>query len=62
MRKSDILDTDIDNTFAWRLAGGVNYPLEMITKDLMLNGEIAWKRNRGGVEVGNSNGNLMDLP
>jgi hypothetical protein len=56
--ESGIADTEIDNTFAWRLAGGVNYPLEMITEDLMLNGELAWKRNRGGVEVGNSNGNF----
>ncbi len=55
---SGVTDFDIDNTFAWRLAGGVNYPLEMVTKNLMLNGEIAWKRNRGDIEVGNSNGNF----
>ena len=55
---SGIVDIDPDATFAWRLAGGVNYPLEMITENLMLNGEIAWKRNRGGVEVANSNQNF----
>ncbi len=56
--ESGIADTDIDTTFAWRLAGGVNYPLEMITENLFLNGEIAWKRNRGGVEVGSFNTNF----
>lgn len=54
----NIPEFDFDNTFAWRLAGGVNFPLEMITKDLMLNGEIAWKRNRGGIEQGNAEGNF----
>lgn len=55
---SNVPDFDFDNTFAWRLAGGVNYPLEMITKNLMLNGEVAWKRNRGGIEQGNVEGNF----
>ena len=42
--------TSLSNTFAWRVAGGVDYP---ITEQLMLNAELAWKRNRGGLEVGN---------
>ncbi|GJL66186.1 MAG: hypothetical protein NPIRA05_11570 [Nitrospirales bacterium] len=54
---SGVVDIDLDTTFAWRLAGGVNFPLETIKEGLMLNGEMAWKRNRGGVEVGNSNQN-----
>ena len=37
------------NTFAFRLAGGADYPL---TSKLMLNTELAWKRNRGGIEIG----------
>ncbi|GJL56138.1 MAG: hypothetical protein NPIRA02_32700 [Nitrospirales bacterium] len=55
---SGIVNIDPDHTFAWRLAGGANYPLEMIANNLMLNGEIAWKRNRGGVEVANQNQNF----
>ena len=55
---SNIPDFDFDNTFAWRLAGGINYPLETITKNLMLNGEVAWKRNRGGIEQGSTKGNF----
>ncbi|HKN87594.1 MAG TPA: outer membrane beta-barrel protein [Nitrospiraceae bacterium] len=35
------------NTFAFRLAGGVDYPL---SDKLALNTEVAWKRNRGGIE------------
>lgn len=35
------------NTFAFRLAGGVDYP---ITSHLALNTELAWKRNRGGTD------------
>lgn len=35
------------NTFAFRLAGGVDYPL---SDKLALNTEVAWKRNRGGLE------------
>ena len=54
----NIPDFDFDNTFAWRLAGGVNFPLEMVMKNLMLNGEVAWKRNRGGLEQGNVEGNF----
>ena len=55
---SGIPDFDFDNTFAWRLAGGVNFPLEMIKKNLVLNGEVAWKRNRGGIEQGSTKGNF----
>ena len=36
------------NTFAFRLAGGVDYPL---SDKLALNTEVAWKRNRGGLEA-----------
>lgn len=39
---------DPTNTFAFRLAGGMDYPLN---SHLALNTEIAWKRNRSGVEV-----------
>lgn len=39
---------DPTNTFAFRLAGGMDYPL---TSHLALNTEIAWKRNRSGVDV-----------
>ena len=42
--------TSLANTFAWRVAGGIDFP---ITDRLMLNAELAWKRNRGGLEVGN---------
>ncbi len=36
------------HTFAFRLAGGIDFP---ITHNLALNTEVAWKRNRGGIEV-----------
>lgn len=46
---------DIDDTFAWRLGGGVDYALtELISnapKGLMLNVETAWKRNQPGAEL-----------
>ena len=41
---------DPTNTFAFRLAGGVDYPLN---SHLALNTEIAWKRNRSGVDTSN---------
>jgi outer membrane protein len=47
--------TDVSNTFAFRLAGGVDYPL---TSNMALNTEVAWKRNRGGIEVGGAEGNF----
>lgn len=46
---------DVSNTFAFRLAGGMDYPL---TSNLALNTEVAWKRNRGGIEVGGAQGNF----
>lgn len=39
-------EVDVANTFAFRLAGGLDFPL---TSHLMLNTEVAWKRNRGTV-------------
>ncbi len=46
---------DIDDTFAWRLGGGVDYPLTQLVstapKGLMLNVETAWKRNQPGAEL-----------
>jgi outer membrane protein len=46
---------DIDNTFAWRLGGGVDYALSYlgsgVPKGLMLNVETAWKRNQPGAEL-----------
>jgi len=46
---------DVDDTFAWRLGGGVDYPLtELISSappGLMLNVETAWKRNQPGAEL-----------
>jgi outer membrane protein len=36
------------NTFAWRVAGGLDYPL---TQHLLLNTEVAMNRNRGTVET-----------
>jgi outer membrane protein len=47
--------TDVNNTFAFRLAGGVDFPL---TSNMALNTEVAWKRNRGGIEVGGAEGNF----
>ena len=46
---------DIDNTFAWRLGGGLDYALTNLMpnapKGLMLNVETAWKRNQPGAEL-----------
>lgn len=42
---------DPTNTFAFRLAGGMDYPLN---SHLALNTEIAWKRNRSGVDIAGS--------
>lgn len=49
------LSTDVSNTFAFRLAGGVDFPL---TSNMALNTEVAWKRNRGGIEVGGAEGSF----
>ncbi|GKS56743.1 hypothetical protein YTPLAS18_02700 [Nitrospira sp.] len=49
--------TSLANTFAWRIAGGIDIPL---TDQLMLNAELAWKRNRGGLEVGNVDAGSFD--
>lgn len=46
-----------DNTFAFRLAGGTDY---FVTKRLALNTEIAWKRNRGGIDIGSVSGQPFD--
>ena len=45
------------NTFAYRLAGGLDFPL---THNLMLNTEAAWKRNRGGLEINNRDAGSVD--
>lgn len=45
------------NTFAFRLAGGVDYPLN---DKLALNTEVAWKRNRGGLELGGADAGSFD--
>ena len=45
------------NTFAFRLAGGVDYPLN---DRLALNTELAWKRNRGGLELGGADAGSFD--
>ena len=45
------------NTFAYRLAGGLDFPL---TQNLMLNTEAAWKRNRGGLEINNRDAGSVD--
>ncbi len=45
------------NTFAYRLAGGLDFPL---TQNLMLNTEAAWKRNRGGLELNNQDAGSVD--
>ena len=45
---------DPTNTFAFRLAGGVDYPLN---SHLALNTELAWKRNRSGVDTTGVAGN-----
>ncbi|HSA86502.1 MAG TPA: hypothetical protein VLE46_09995 [Nitrospira sp.] len=46
---------DIDDTFAWRLGGGVDYPLTQLVstapKGLTLNVETAWKQNQPGAEL-----------
>lgn len=46
---------DIDDTFAWRLGGGVDLALTHFMpnapKGLMLNVETAWKRNQPGAEL-----------
>lgn len=49
--------TSLSNTFAWRIAGGFDIPL---TNQLMLNAELAWKRNRGSLEVGNVDAGSFD--
>ena len=45
------------NTFAFRLAGGVDYPLN---DRLALNTELAWKRNRGGLELAGADAGSFD--
>lgn len=45
------------NTFAYRLAGGLDFPL---TDSLKLNTEVAWKRNRGGLEINNQDVGSVD--
>lgn len=45
------------NTFAYRLAGGLDFPL---APNLMLNTEAAWKRNRGGLEINNQDAGSFD--
>lgn len=45
------------NTFAYRLTGGLDFPL---APNLMLNTEAAWKRNRGGLEINNQDAGSFD--
>lgn len=45
------------NTFAYRLAGGLDFPL---TERLKLNTEVAWKRNRGGLEINGRDAGSVD--
>ncbi len=45
------------NTFAYRLAGGLDFPL---TEHLKFNTEVAWKRNRGGLEINNRDAGSVD--
>ena len=45
------------NTFSYRLAGGLDFPL---TNSLKLNTEVAWKRNRGGLEINNQDAGSVD--
>ncbi|MFO0774908.1 MAG: outer membrane beta-barrel protein [Nitrospiraceae bacterium] len=52
-----IAKTSMGTTFAFRLAGGLDYAL---SDRLMLNAELAWKRNRGGLEVGGVNAGSFD--
>lgn len=54
---SGVAKTSFGTTFAWRVASGLDYPL---TDKLMLNAEIAWKRNRGGLDVGGTNVGSFD--
>ncbi len=55
--KPGVANTSFANTFAFRLAGGIDYPL---TDRFMLNTELAWKRNRGGLEVSNQDAGNFD--
>lgn len=55
--ENGIPKTSFANTFAFRLAGGLDYAL---SERLMLNAELAWKRNRGGLEVANQNVGSFD--
>jgi outer membrane protein len=50
--KRNVGKVDTTNTFAFRLASGVDYP---INPHVALNTEIAWKRNRSGVDIGGAN-------
>jgi outer membrane protein len=45
------------NTFAFRMAGGIDYPLN---DRFALNTEVAWKRNRGGLETNNVDAGSFD--
>jgi outer membrane protein len=40
-------EAKMNNTLAFRLAGGIDYPL---SENVALNMEVAWKRNRGTIE------------
>jgi outer membrane protein len=54
---NDALKVSPSNTFAYRLAGGLDFPL---AQNLMLNTEAAWKRNRGGLEINNQDAGSVD--
>lgn len=55
--EAGVAKTSPANTLAFRLAGGVDIP---ITNNIMLNAELAWKRNRGGLEVSNQSAGSFD--
>lgn len=44
-----------DNTLAFRVAGGIDFP---IAQNVSLNGELAWNRNSGDYQLNTSNGSF----
>jgi hypothetical protein len=49
----NINSNDVQDSFAWRTAGGIDYALAnwftRAPKGLMLNTEVAWKRNHTNI-------------
>ena len=56
-RNRGLTNISPNNTFAYRLAGGMDFPL---TQNLMFNTEVAWKRNRGGLDINNQDAGPVD--